>query len=41
MLLIDIAVGENDVVVAFIDTAFGILTELIERIAQPFLALTS
>ena len=41
MLLIDIAVAEDDVVVAVVDAAFGLLAECIERLAQSVLALAA
>ena len=37
--LVDVAVGEDDVAHAFVHTVLGFLAELVERFAQPFLAL--
>ena len=41
MILIDIAVAEDDVVVAVVDAAFGLLAECIERLAQSVFALAA
>ena len=41
VLLIDIAVAEDDVVVAVVDAAFGLLAECIERLAQSVFALAA
>ena len=39
MSLIDVAVAENDVVIAVVNTAFGVLAQLVESVAESFLAL--
>ena len=41
VLFIDIAVAEDDVVVAVVYTALGLLAECIERLAQSVLALAA